>query len=158
MNEENICKICGNPKTASGSGRLTQFISICNCNLVLDQSESQMLLDIQLCQNCGKRIGKGREGSITQFIFRADICECENPRPIHARVESPVSDNQTITGQEEDEDELEIDAKNFPVERYKPIAEIGSGTGGDVYLARDRILNKLVAVKTLKSVEPDEII
>lgn len=158
MSEESICKHCGNPKSSSSSGRLTQFISICSCDVVLNQSESQKLIDIQLCQTCGKRIGKGREGSITQFIFRADICDCENPQPINTRVEAVPHLLDSLEIEEIEEDELDLEEKDFPIERYKPISLVGRGSTGNVYLARDRILNKLVAVKTLNTLDKEQII
>lgn len=152
------CKICGKSKTASEKGSLTQFIATCNCVPDLDQRDSLKEIEIKLCKVCGKRIGQGREGSLTQFIFRADICDCTKPQPIsefvRTRDESIKYDELII----EDEPELELDKESFPVGRYKPVKKLGEGGVGAVYLARDRLLNKLVAVKTLHVLNIKELI
>ena len=41
------------------------------------------------------------------------------------------------------------------VEEYKLIRQIGRGTMGQVYLARDRMLDRLVAIKFITAVEPE---
>ena len=43
-----------------------------------------------------------------------------------------------------------MDDEYFPLDRFKPIGILGEGTSGNVYLCRDRILNKRVAVKCLR--------
>jgi len=56
------------------------------------------------------------------------------------------------------EDEMQVDSDMFPVERYKPLEKIGSGSTGQVYLCRDRLLRKKVAVKTLRQVTPEQLV
>ena len=56
------------------------------------------------------------------------------------------------------EEELEIDDGKFPKERYKPIQKLGEGVSGTVYLGRDRLLGKKVAVKVLRTRDADALI
>ncbi|MBX9667595.1 MAG: protein kinase [Candidatus Obscuribacterales bacterium] len=58
-----------------------------------------------------------------------------------------------------DQAEIEINVVNdlFPKDRYKPLGELGHGSAGNVYLCRDRVLGKKVAIKTRRST-PDQLI
>lgn len=56
------------------------------------------------------------------------------------------------------EQELALDKDSFPLDRYKPIYELGAGASGVVYLARDRVLGKKVAIKILRSLSPSIVI
>jgi len=47
---------------------------------------------------------------------------------------------------------------NFRKERYKPIQKLGEGVSGTVYLGRDRLLGKKVAVKVLRTRDADALI
>ncbi|MBX9693045.1 MAG: hypothetical protein K2Z81_11720, partial [Cyanobacteria bacterium] len=51
--------------------------------------------------------------------------------------------------QSEPEPELALDFRTFPVERYRPLSLLGSGTSSNVYLGRDRLLLKKVAIKIM---------
>ncbi|MGD9681554.1 MAG: protein kinase [Candidatus Obscuribacterales bacterium] len=158
MADNDICPICMSPRKASGEGSLTQWIVACNCDLA--DSEEAQKLSISMCRACGKRIGEGRAGSFTQFIFRSDICRCENPRPYKVsadQVETPgVDDSQEFF--DDSEEGLGFEEDRFPSDRYKPLRELGKGGGGSVYLARDKLLNKAVAVKLLHILEPQQLI
>jgi len=57
-----------------------------------------------------------------------------------------------------EESELEVEKNAFPIDRYKPLEILGSGGGGMVFLARDRLLKKLVAIKVLRAQEADEVV
>ncbi len=57
-----------------------------------------------------------------------------------------------------DEPGIALDPGNFPSERYKPLALLRSSPGSSVYLARDTLLNKRVAIKTLRNLGPRELI
>lgn len=49
--------------------------------------------------------------------------------------------------------------EEFPLERYEPVAIIGKGTVGTIYLCHDRRLHrKKVAVKVLRGVSDDELV
>lgn len=161
MADQNICPNCKSPKKESNSGSLTQWIVLCKCEqepavrgYVADIGIGNGDYQFHLCRTCGKRIEEGRQGSFTQYIFRSDLCACEKPEPekvIQSR------DFQKVPIQFEDvenEGEIEFNSGAFPSERYKPISILGQGAGGAVYLSRDRLLNKLVAVKLLRF--PDE--
>jgi len=170
MTDDPICPICLNPKRSKSDGSLTQWIMACTCDVAPDSEIEQTA--IELCQTCGKKIGKGRQGSFTQFIFRSDLCSCDLPRPIkHGADSSPAAPGTETHSRmavleggdlapppEELEEEMPLDEGIFPVERYRAIAVLGQGAGSKVYLARDRLLNKLVAVKTLTAASPQMLI
>ncbi|MCA9802152.1 MAG: serine/threonine protein kinase [Cyanobacteria bacterium HKST-UBA02] len=170
MTDDPICPICLNPKKSKSDGSLTQWIMACTCDVAPDPEIEQTA--IELCQTCGKKIGKGRQGSFTQFIFRSDLCSCDLPRPIkHGADSLPAAPGtETHSGMavqegsdlapppEELEEEILLDERSFPVERYRAVGVLGQGAGSKVYLARDRLLNKLVAVKTLTAASPQMLI
>jgi serine/threonine protein kinase len=55
-------------------------------------------------------------------------------------------------------DELNLNSESFPLERYEPIALLGRGGIGEVYLAQDLKLARRVAVKCLMSVDDETIV
>jgi len=59
---------------------------------------------------------------------------------------------------EADPEALPLPPEKFPVDRYKPLKEIGGGMAGAVYLCRDLVLNKKVAVKTLRRLTPEQLV
>jgi len=68
-----------------------------------------------------------------------------------------VPEEEITEQQLKEEPELEITERGFPLERYKPLELIGSGGAGTVYLCRDRLLHKKVAVKILRSTDEEQI-
>jgi serine/threonine protein kinase len=113
-----------------------------------------------MCATCGKRVAAGRAGSFTQWIFRQDLCGCAEP--------NVVAGSQTDSGSyvpqgpeeyiDENEEALDVGPREFPLDRYKPLSILGEGVSGRVYLSRDRILGKKVAVKTLRQLSPAELV
>lgn len=87
---------------------------------------------------------------MTQWIFRSDLCGCQRS-----------DDGWSLAAGSPDSDdgpELELDPSTFPVERYKPLRELGSGASGTVYGCRDRLLGKLVAVKILRKLTAEQLV
>lgn len=67
--------------------------------------------------------------------------------------------SQELSGRQEAPDvEIEVDRNVFPYERYIPLGRLGHGSTGEVYLCRDRLLDKKVAVKTLRVVTAEQLI
>ncbi len=158
MTTDEICPKCKMSKFSKTTGSLTGWIASCRCDVVAPETANQTET-INLCGTCGKRINQGRVGSFTQFIFRFDICACA--RPSWAPVSSALTeaDREEPSIWEDDTDISEdINPEAFPLERYKPLKVIGSGSGGVVYLCRDLLLNKLVALKTLHTLSGEQLI
>lgn len=161
--QEKTCKICGKPKESSKSGSMTQFIAACSCE-ALKQAQTQLDITIRFCTICGKRVGKGRKGSITQYVFRADSCSCDNPIGVDRTFSSTFESHSMYETVEdfdkhiEIDESLQFDSNNFPVDRYKPLKRLGTGGAGEVCLAKDVMLNKLVAVKTLAFLDEEQLI
>jgi len=148
MNQE-VCSKCLKPK-AGKAASITQWISVCACDLV--GSTEEFASTRPHCLNCGKVIAENRSGSMTQWVFGQTPCNCETPRPDR---KSETFHTPAFEPEEEDpyEVELETEPSKFPSERYKPLEVLGTGVSGSVYLSRDRLLKKRVAVKVLKTME-----
>ncbi|MGD9679727.1 MAG: protein kinase [Candidatus Obscuribacterales bacterium] len=108
----------------------------------------------------------GRAGSFTQWIFRADTCDCDRPYSATISAQGEIL-AQTIDSmadlidsqieREIEEPSVELPPGQFPEERYKPIAELSSRVGSGVYLCRDLLLNKRVVVKIQHLSDPEQI-
>lgn len=158
MSDNEICPKCKNPKKSSSAGSLTQWIVACNCDAKKTVELAEYVPAVNLCRDCGKRIGEGRAGSFTQFVFRSDICRCAIPQPLKDALDNaPVITPQEVV-EDDDAPELPLDPGTFPVDRYKPISQLGSGAAGAVYLAKDKFLNKRVAVKILHLLETKQLV
>lgn len=147
------CPVCKNPRQNSGS--LTQWIVTCSCS----ELASDAVQAPELCKICGKQITANKHGSLTQFIFQSDTCSC-NYRGDIRPVVNGASTAEIVEDVHEQEPEvyLECEPENFPVERYAPKSCLGMGADGTVFLCRDKMLNKLVAVKTLNRLKPKQLI
>lgn len=147
MSDIDTCPKCKKPKTGSGAGLVTQFIEICTCYTTPPSQEETIVV----CARCNKRIPT-RTGSITQWVFKEGNCACERPQPVERANDNyhqPVFEGYRSS----DDEELSLTAEDFPVERFAALAELGRGASGIVYLCRDKVLGKKVAVKTLLHLE-----
>ncbi|MBZ0186594.1 MAG: serine/threonine protein kinase, partial [Candidatus Obscuribacterales bacterium] len=150
-------------RTPLRHGSITQWISICNC--LSESGANEEIAQVEVCSSCGKKLTKGRDGSFTQWVFRHDLCHCEHQRPdLPLRIDrqnSTISDHIESESEailREDEQGLNMPEGSFPVERYLPRKELGRGATGSVYLCRDRMLAKDVAVKILNKVTAFELV
>lgn len=175
---EERCARCGGTLGASASGSITQWIAVCNCASrrvetdnagSADSSGTGADLIIRMCAKCGKRLNEGRAGSLTQWVFRQDLCACEEPEPFEALSSSVSRRGETeetssrgifsgVTAQNDGEAALDVAPEKFPLDRYAPLAEIGKGGSGTVYYCRDRILDRIVAVKTLHALNAQQLL
>lgn len=133
---------------------MTQWIMVCSCNELRAEAD-QETTSSSICQKCGKRVVEGRKGSFTQWILRSDICDCDFPIPIVKEEQAPDDISQEDTLVLPEEPELEVDPEKFPLDRFRPTRELGAGATSIVYLAKDRLLSKQVAIKCLLDVNPD---
>ena len=154
---EKICKKCGRPKNSKDAGTLTQYLSLCNCDIVLEKSPD--VEEERFCDDCGKKIGSGRRGSFTQFIFQSHLCACNRPVASEDNEFTLLDSPAFKADSEEVEDEaLALSSDQFPTDRYKPLRKLGQGGSGEVYLAFDQLLRKRVGVKILHVLEPEMLI
>ncbi|MDZ4834455.1 MAG: serine/threonine-protein kinase [Candidatus Melainabacteria bacterium] len=58
----------------------------------------------------------------------------------------------------ESAESLNLTNKSFPLERYEPTALLGRGGLGEVYLAKDRLLGRAIAVKCLMAVDDEQVV
>lgn len=164
-NSEILCPRCGKPTTEKVTGSITQWIAICKCNALGVPAEPNVD-PIQVCLTCGNRIDKGRSGTITQWIFRKEHCVCDVPNPIdraYGASSSKPSDRGAATALQNTssqvvESEIEVDTRKFPIDRFAPIALIGTTSESKIYLSIDRILGSKVAIKVMNRRETDSIV
>lgn len=110
------------------------------------QSPDRLPESPEYCSSCGLKLQTQKPGSLTQWIFKFQLCSCQ------AKESSPVSD---FTGPDlvpPGDAEIEV-SDDFPVERFAPMALTASGATGSIYEAIDRVLAKTVAIKTLRSID-----
>jgi len=105
------------------------------------------------------RIKEHRPGSITQWIFSENFCKCENPLPTDNVVPiTPSIPDATADDAHDDEVSCEVDPNDLPLDRFRPLKVLGRGASGEVYLCRDLLLKKKVAVKCLTHLTPESVI
>lgn len=151
--QPNICAKCSKP-TSAPSGSITQWINVCTCDRTDPSTET---ISTSRCKTCGKPVRAQRAGSLTQWVFQQDGCNCD--RPVLEPSQSSAFKQAAFRGFDDNgEVEIEIESGKFPVDRYKPVEILGAGVSGTVYLSRDRILGKRVAVKVLRVLERDALV
>lgn len=83
---------------------------------------------------------------------------CGYNEPMDMPVRDSDSNPNEATAMPDSGDVGNFTAADFPLERYEPVAIIGKGTVGTIYLCHDRRLHrKKVAVKILRNVTDDEL-
>ncbi len=149
-----LCQQCGRPIKETGVGSSSQRIAACRCKETIELKASAG--SIETCQICKKRLANPQDGSLTDSVIGSDACNCGD-RTIPSSAKSDSASNDS-TQPSFAEPELELDSDSFPSDRYKPIAEIGRGAAGFVYLCQDRLLQKTVAVKVLRTVTAEQLV
>ncbi len=154
------CSVCGKQKLADIQNLFSNpQVDRCICDFLQADSTNaaNTSATITICARCTKKIESGRHGSLTQWIFRHDLCSCETPEPRITTSEllAPTAVQRNSLQQvRADEPEIEVDPKTFPLENYKPIQLIGHGASGRIWKCRNRYLGHIVAIKTLRRVTP----
>lgn len=171
--QKNRCPKCGGVLGGTASGSITQWVTSCACgttDTALDgQPDAADSAVMEICSTCKRRINRGRQGSFTQWVFRSDICDCEIPQPVLVSPESAFTHAQAASASAQrtseeagekipDEAILDVDPTRFPLERYSPLAILGAGSAGTVYLCHDRLLKKRVAIKTLSHLTQSDLV
>lgn len=158
-------------KRKAEPGSITQWISTCQCDeLKPDWQDDSVAEQILLCTVCNKRIAAaGRVGSLTQWVFRSDLCACKTPSPsgfsphsstrsVQPSASSQDNSNNVYTNDISLEvDSIYVDPEKFPSDRYLALSEVGRGASGIVYRAIDKMLQKEIAIKCLNSVAANEL-
>lgn len=164
MPEPTHCPQCGKPRRTSPGGSFTQWIfdrESCSCSSKVETTENRS--SRLFCRTCQGSVEIGRQGSLTQWIFTAGkVCKCTTPDfGPPEEIKSAAGASDLLSDRELDDVELCLDPeveRHFPKDRYMPIEEIGRGASSTVYLCRDRLLDKRVAVKILKNVSDKQLI
>jgi len=139
---------------------LLQWPPTCTCGARQVESSPQDIT-IHFCKGCGKPIGAGRPGSFFQFIVRCEVCSwagsdrCAEITEAREQTNAANQIEQTYFGIDEQADEIivGIDREMFPRHRFRPIQLLSSGAGALVFLARDMLLGRRVAVKVLRTLD-----
>lgn len=163
-----ICGKCGKEKSGRVLGSITQWllhVDSCTCDRLKVAPEFNQ--EVELCSTCGLRLPSGRPGSMTQWIFSSSICKCQAPHFAEEALTGTLGEREPgpsresadgVTEEPEREPELELDPTRFPTQRYRATKVLGKGGSGFVYLCHDRLLNKQVAVKTLRQLSAEQLI
>lgn len=105
---------------------------------------------------------EGRKGSFTQWILRSDLCSCKFPEKLVPKSSQVISSKNAPVNMEQElkikEPGEELPLDRFPTERFVPLKELGTGGSSSVYLSKDKLLDKFVAIKCLHNLSPEQAI
>lgn len=161
-----LCENCGKRRVVDlFYAMITQELvsELCCCDVTPEFVETAKSEPVIVCRNCSKRV-LDKEDDSTQWIFRRGFCSCTASEPyqldaimVGDLVQQLVHQNKKRKDKpSKGEPEIQVDARKFPIEAYKPLKMI-DGSGGRLFKCRDRQLGTLVSVKILKSPQPDQI-
>ncbi len=81
-----------------------------------------------------------------------------NSQSSQASSENEKTDTVFSAGQDPGRVDDIVSSQPFPSDRYEPLRQIGTGAVSAVFLCKDRMLNKKVAVKTLRSLSHEQLV
>lgn len=148
------CPKCFKPKSTT-DGSLTQWVNKCTCDQAGNAPASQSQAR---CKTCGKPVRDKQSGTLTQWVFQQDACSCDRPVVEYSASTKEYKQAAFRGFDDKGEVEIELESGKFPAERYKPVEVLGAGVSGTVYLSRDRVLGKRVAVKVLRVLDRDALL
>ena len=148
-NEEHIpgkcrCDLCVTSTQALGS--LTGWLL--NTRVL---SEDKFESKSSFCPNCNKKIDIPNVGSLTQWIFKHEMCRCNQT------VEQSKIETFDESIKLEEIESIDV-PEGFPKNRFNPVARVAAGSSGTIYKAVDIVLNKTVAIKILKVINNKQFI
>lgn len=163
IDEKGSCSTCKKP-VPTGPSSLTQWIfggeKYCGCQANAFQflkSEEIASSTVTICSICEKEMRQA-DGTMTQWIFQSRYCACPSPSP------KILDETDGSSAQKLQDFRFDIALSAFDqvgeestkgwrseLERYKPLRKLGQGGAGSVFLCKDTLLNKLVAVKFLRT-------
>lgn len=166
--DSKICPVCQRPKVDKLLAVLNEAsveVGHCKCSSIetIDYAEIESeILMVDTCRLCRKRVKEGRKGSFTQWIFRHDLCSCDNPQIVKVLAQEAPQPAQRqlpdLSKDSEEEVEIEVKESGFPIDAFKPLERIGAGGVGQIYRCRNRKLKVLCAVKTLRMLTPEHLV
>ena len=95
-----------------------------------------------MCATCGKPVADDVQSGVTRFLFRESRCNCQTFTPVQER-----DDGHSELEKESAVDDPTI-AENLG-DRYEVLSLLGKGGMGAVYKVRDKVLDKVFAIKVL---------
>ena len=166
VDERTICEICGKP-VSRGPSSMTQWIlgpeDVCICQAkTWARLESEIKESSLLCNGCGREIRQETDGTMTQWIFRSHYCGCTSPLPVVMLPEQVYERKErfiekSLADYEQIGDESTA-GWSEELTRYEPLRRLGQGSAGSVFLCKDTMLTKLVAVKCLRVTTPKNVV
>lgn len=138
------CQTCFRPKAEAGSQPQTQWISVCRCESPFAPSTN---FSIDVCASCKRRVAS----NALARVEHPDLCCCEKPQAKKVATYLKQNESDAVLL---DLSSVGLSSESFPLERYAPIAFLGSSARATTILARDKQRGTKVALKCFKRISP----
>lgn len=148
-----LCATCGKRISAGRSGSLTQWVfrlDLCSCTnpKPIDVPSSAIV---------------STAAAIAEFETALsgaalDTSTASLPKSLPGFISGQIKALESGTLSGFDQALLTPSPDKFPLERYNLMALIGQGSSGTVYYCQDRLLNKMVAVKALHTLNSVQLV